>query len=73
MGQPESCVEKGKENMVYKLRRGIYGLKQESENSYKGFEYFMCDNKFIKTTFDNCVNMQRYSTGNFIILFTLCR
>ena len=59
---------KGKENLVCRLRKSLYGLKQTPRQSYKKFESFMLEHGFHKTQADQCVFVKRYSEGNFLIL-----
>ena len=41
MKQPEGFKVKGKENMVYTIKKSLYGLKQAPRQWYKKFDYFM--------------------------------
>ena len=67
MKQPEVFVEKGKENLVCELRKGLYGLKQASRQWYKKFKSFMLEHGFHKTQGDHCMFVKRYNEGNFFI------
>ena len=49
MHQPKGFVEKGKENLVCRLRKSLYGLKQAPQQWYRKFESFMTDNEYHKT------------------------
>ena len=49
MQQPEGFEEKGKENLVCRLRKSLYGLKQAPRQWYKKFESFMMEHWFQKT------------------------
>ena len=49
MQQPEGFEEKGKENLVCRLRKSLYGLKQAPRQWYKKFESFMIEHRFQKT------------------------
>ena len=56
MQQPKGFEEKGKENMVCRLRKSLYGLKQAPRQWYKKFESFMLEHKFQKTQVDHLTN-----------------
>ena len=67
MKQPEGFKVKGKENMVYKINKSLYGLKQVPQQWYKKFD--SCMRVASKRTFvDPCVYVQRFPDDNFIIL-----
>ena len=68
MQQPEGFMEKGKENLVFQLKKSLYGLKQAPCQWYKKFESFMLEHKFQKTQVDHCVFVKRYDEGDFLIL-----
>ena len=68
MEQPEGFEEKGKEHIVCKLRKSLYGLKQSPRQWYKRFDSFMVSQNFTKTNGDHCVYVRHFSEGNFIIL-----
>ena len=55
MCQPEGCVMKGKENLVCKLKKSIYGLKQSSWCWNAVFSEYMISLQFQQSTADPCV------------------
>ena len=61
-------MEKGKENLMCRLKKSLYGLKQDPRQWYKKFESFMMEHKFQKTQVDHCVFVKRYDEGDFLIL-----
>ena len=68
MHQPEGFVEKGKENLVCRLRKSLYGLKKAPRQWYRKFESFMFDNGYHKTQADHCVFVKKFEGGYFLIL-----
>ena len=67
MTQPEGFQVKGKENLVCKLKKSLYGLKQVPRQWYLKFDNFMgrigyksCDN-------DHCCYIKKFK-GSYIIL-----
>ena len=52
MSQPEGFKENGKENMVCRLKRSIYGLKQASRQWYLKFDKIVTSFGFIENKFD---------------------
>ncbi|KAL6350236.1 hypothetical protein AAG906_004181 [Vitis piasezkii] len=63
MSQPEGFKENGKENMVCRLKRSIYGLKQASRQWYLKFDKIVTSFGFIKNKFDQCVYMKVNGTS----------
>ena len=68
MEQQEGFKVKGKESMVYKLKKSLYGLKHVPRQRYKKFNSFMMNQEY-KRTFENpCVYVRRFLDDKFIIL-----
>ena len=67
MHQPEGFVEKGNENMVCRLKKSLYELKQATRQWYQKFKSFMVDHAFHKTQADHFVFVKRYDRGEFLI------
>ena len=68
MSQPEGFEVKGKEHMVCKLKKSLYGLKQASRQWYKKFDSFMVSHEYKRTDADHCVYFRKFTDCNFIIL-----
>ncbi|WVZ87241.1 hypothetical protein U9M48_033912 [Paspalum notatum var. saurae] len=58
MDQPEGFVVLGKENLVCKLKKSLYGLKQSPRQWYKKFDSFMLSNGFKRSDYDSCVYLK---------------
>ena len=52
MQQPEGFEVKGKEDLVFKLKTSLYGLKQTPRQWYKKFDSFMVGHGYQRTTVD---------------------
>ena len=68
MEQPEGFKVKGKENMVYKLKKSLYGLKQAPRQWYKKFDSFMMSQEYKRTFSNPFVYVWSFQDDKFIIL-----
>ena len=69
MDQLEGFKVKGKEHMVCKLKKSLYGLKQASRQWSKKFDSFMVGHGYTRTNVDHCVYVRKFPNGKFVILF----
>ena len=69
MDQPKGFKVKGKERMVYKLKKSLYGLKQAPRQWSKKFDSFMVGHGYTRTNADHCVYVRKFPNGKFVILF----
>jgi len=67
MDQPVGFAEEGKEHMVCKLKRSIYGLKQASRQWYLKFNDTIVSFGFKENTVDRCIYL-KVSGSKFIFL-----
>ena len=67
MQQPEGFVVPGKEHMVCKLTRSLYGLNQAPRQWYKKFDSFMTKSGFCKAEKDPCCYFKKY-TDSYVFL-----
>ena len=65
--QPKGFKKNGKENMVCRFKRLIYGLKQASRQWYLEFDKIVTSFGFIENKFDQCVYM-KVSVSKFIFM-----
>ena len=68
MAQPEGFVEAGKEDLVCKLKKSLYELKQSLRQWYKRFDSFMLQIGYKRGEYDCCVYSHIFDNGNMIIL-----
>lgn len=68
MEQQEGFIEKGKEGLVCRLKKSLYGLKHAPRQWYKKFDSFMLEHGFQRLEADHCVYIKRYDQGKYIIL-----
>ncbi|KAJ9697292.1 hypothetical protein PVL29_009194 [Vitis rotundifolia] len=67
MEQPIGFAEVGKEDLVCKLNKSIYGLKQASRQWYLKFDSIITQNGFKENTVDRCIYL-RISESSYIFL-----
>eukprot|EP00253_Pinus_taeda_P013686 PITA_13686 len=68
MHQPQGYEVKGKEKIVCKLKKSLYGLKQALRQWYLKFDRFMSEQGYTRCHSDHCVYLKRQNDGNYIIL-----
>ena len=66
--QLEGFEFKRKENLVYKLKKSLYGLKQDPRQWYKNFDSFMVGHRHKRTVADYYVYFKQFSGEKFIFL-----
>ncbi|TQE12682.1 hypothetical protein C1H46_001702 [Malus baccata] len=67
MSQPPGFVERGKEDMVCKLNKSIYGLKQASRQWFLKFDQVVTSQGFIENKMDDCIYL-KFKGSKFIFL-----
>ena len=67
MSQLEHFVEKGKENLVCKLKKSLYGLQQSRRMWYQNFNTYVLSLGFFRSKSDHCV-YHRSENGHFLII-----
>ncbi|RVW68061.1 Retrovirus-related Pol polyprotein from transposon TNT 1-94 [Vitis vinifera] len=67
MEQPTGFVEVGKEDLVWKLNKSIYGLKQALRQWYLKFDRIITQNGFKENTVDRCIYL-RVNGSSYIFL-----
>jgi len=55
MTQPTGYKTAGKEELICKLKKSLYGLKQSPRQWYKRFDSFIRKKKYTRSHFDPCV------------------
>ncbi|PRQ16639.1 putative RNA-directed DNA polymerase [Rosa chinensis] len=68
MSQPEGFVETGKEDLVCRLRKSLYGLKQSPRQWYKRFDTYMLKIGYTRCLYDCCVYYHVFEDGEIILL-----
>ena len=66
--QLEGFVEKDKENLVCKLKKNLYGLKQTPREWYHKFHLFMLSQGYKRSDIDHCLYIKRAKDGSLMIL-----
>jgi len=68
MTQPMGFETVGKENMVCKLKKSLYGLKQSLRQWYKHFDSFIRGKRYTHSHYDSCVYYNKLPRGEYIYL-----
>ena len=68
MLQPVGFEEKGKENLLCRLNKSLYGHKQVPRCWYKIFDSFIMSLGYNRLSLDLCAYHKRFGDGDFIIL-----
>jgi len=68
MLQPEGFAETGKENLVCRLNKSLYGLKQVSRCWYKRFDSFIISLGYNRLSSDHCTYYKRFEEDFMILL-----
>jgi hypothetical protein len=69
MKHPEGFVVKGKKELVCKLKKSLYGLKQSPRMWYQKFDTYILGLGFVRSRFDHCVYSKK--VGNHFIYVVL--
>jgi hypothetical protein len=62
MKQPEGFVVKGKKDLVCKLKKSLYGLKQSPRMWYQKFDTYILELGFVRSRVDHCVYSKQVGT-----------
>ena len=68
MLQPEGFIETGKGNLVCRLKKSLYGLKQSPRQWYKRFDTYMLKIGYTRCQYDCCVYYHVFEDGKVILL-----
>ena len=68
MQLPEGYEVKGKEKLVCRLKKSLYGLKQDPRQWYLKFDSFMIEQGYSRCHYDHCVYFKKLNDGSYIIL-----
>ncbi|KAB2604291.1 retrotransposon protein [Pyrus ussuriensis x Pyrus communis] len=73
MQQAPGFVERGKEAMVCKLNKSIYGLKQASRQWNKKFDQVMAASGFQENKMDECIYLKDLGEARFVLGIEIIR
>jgi hypothetical protein len=68
MQQPQGYEDEGKENLVCRLKKNLYGLKKDPSQWYVKFDKFMKEQLYSRCPYDRRVYFKRLENGSYIIL-----
>ncbi|KAH9289197.1 hypothetical protein KI387_033314, partial [Taxus chinensis] len=68
MQQPLGYEFKGKEKLVCRLKKSLYGLKNALRKWYMRFDSFMHEHGYLRCESDHCVYFKKLENGSYIIL-----
>uniref|UniRef100_A0A2N9FLA5 CCHC-type domain-containing protein n=1 Tax=Fagus sylvatica TaxID=28930 RepID=A0A2N9FLA5_FAGSY len=68
MEQPEGFKQLGTENLVCRLKKSLYGLKQSPRQWYKRFDSYMIQIGYTRCEYDCCVYVRILEDGSYIFL-----
>ena len=68
MLQPEGFAENDRENLVCRMNKSFYGLKQTPRCWYKRFDSFITNLGYNRFNLDHCAYYKRLEDNDFIIL-----
>ncbi|KAM2774891.1 hypothetical protein COP1_019727 [Malus domestica] len=69
MKQLEGFIQEGRENLVCKINKSIFGLKQASRQWYLKFDEVVSSHGFEESPSDECVYIKR--NGNYFVFLIL--
>ena len=68
MNQPKGFVIHVKENLVYRLKKSLFCLKQSPRQWYKTFDSFMLSHRFKWSDYDSCVYLKIINSSAIYLL-----
>jgi hypothetical protein len=68
MKQPQGYEIKGKENLICRLKKILYCLKQDPRQWYLKFDRFMIEQGYSRCHSNDCVYFKKLENGSYIIL-----
>ena len=71
MLQPEGFAEIDKENLVCRLNKSLYGLKQALRYWYKRFDSFIISLGYTRLSSDHCTYYKRFKENDVFIILLL--